>query len=172
MSKFSKQQEPTENGLVINDSIRAKEVRLIDDEGNNQGIVALKKAIMLAKDKGFDLVEINSKTSPPICKFLDYDKYRYEIKKKEQEQKKANKVLEDKEIRLTPNISDFDLEIKSRKAIEFLNEGRKVALKFKLKGREKFMFNETKMVTNKFYDLVKDKCRLDKIGDSYILVPA
>ena len=116
--------------------IRVREVRLIDDEGNQLGIVPTQEALRMAKDKDLDLVEVSPNANPPVCKILDFGKYRFEQEKKLRESKKNQKVLKLKEIRMQPKIGSGDLDTKAKHVQEFLNEGDKVKLTVRFRGRE------------------------------------
>ena len=113
-------------GQRINDMIRVREVRLIDDEGNQKGIVPTLEALKMAKEKDLDLVEVSPNANPPVCKILDFGKYRFEQEKKLRESKKNQKVLKLKEIRMQPKIGSGDLDTKAKHVQEFLDEGSKV----------------------------------------------
>ncbi len=116
--------------------IRVREVRLIDDEGNQMGIVATLEALKLAKEKDLDLVEVSPNANPPVCKILDYGKYRFEQEKKLRDAKKNQKVLKLKEIRMQPKIGTGDLDTKAKHIQEFLDEGDKVKVTIRFRGRE------------------------------------
>lgn len=116
--------------------IRVREVRLIDDEGNQLGIVPTQDAIRRAKEKELDLVEVSPNANPPVCKILDYGKYRFEQEKKLRDSKKNQKVLKLKEIRMQPKIGSGDLDTKARHIQEFLDEGDKVKVTIRFRGRE------------------------------------
>ena len=116
--------------------IRVREVRLIDDEGNQKGIVPTLEALKLAKEKDLDLVEVSPNANPPVCKILDYGKYRFEQEKKLRESKKNQKVLKLKEIRMQPKIGPGDLDTKAKHVQEFLDEGDKVKVTIRFLGRE------------------------------------
>lgn len=123
-------------GLRINEMIRIREVRLIDDEGNQKGIVPTIEALKMAKEKDLDLVEVSPNANPPVCKILDYGKYRFEQEKKLRESKKNQKVLKLKEIRMQPKIGPGDLDTKAKHVQEFLDEGNKVKVTIRFRGRE------------------------------------
>lgn len=124
------------NGQRINEQIRVREVRLIDDEGNQKGIVPTAEALKLAKEKDLDLVEVSPNANPPVCKILDYGKYRFEQEKKLRDAKKNQKVLKLKEIRMQPKIGSGDLDTKAKHVQEFLDEGNKVKVTIRFRGRE------------------------------------
>ena len=123
-------------GQRINEMIRVREVRLIDDEGNQLGIVATPEALRMAKEKDLDLVEVSPNANPPVCKILDYGKYRFEQEKKLRDSKKNQKVLKLKEIRMQPKIGTGDLDTKAKHVQEFLDEGDKVKITVRFRGRE------------------------------------
>lgn len=123
-------------GQRINDMIRVREVRLIDDEGNQKGIVSTLEALKMAKEKDLDLVEVSPNANPPVCKILDFGKYRFEQEKKLRESKKNQKVLKLKEIRMQPKIGSGDLDTKAKHVQEFLDEGSKVKVTIRFRGRE------------------------------------
>ncbi len=116
--------------------IRVREVRLIDDEGNQKGIVPTVEAVKMASEKDLDLVEVSPNANPPVCKILDYGKYRFEQEKKLRESKKNQKVLKLKEIRMQPKIGPGDLDTKAKHVQEFLDEGNKVKVTIRFRGRE------------------------------------
>jgi len=122
--------------LLINDEIREKEVRLIDSEGEQLGVVPTKKAMELAEGKQLDLVMISQQAKPPVCKIMDYSKFLYEASKKEKEARKNQKVIIIKEIRFSPNIEEHDLGVKAKNAEKFLKDGDKVKVTVRFRGRE------------------------------------
>jgi len=128
--------EIKEKGLRINEQIRVREVRLIDDEGEQKGIVPTIEALAMAKERSLDLVEVAPTANPPVCKILDYGKYRFETEKKLRDSKKKQKLLKIKEIRMQPKIGSGDLDFKSKHIQEFLNEGNKVKVTVRFRGRE------------------------------------
>ena len=123
-------------GMRVNEQIRVREVRLIDDEGNQKGIVPTKEALEMAKERDLDLVEVSPNANPPVCKILDFGKYRFEQEKKLRDSKKNQKVLKLKEIRMQPKIGVGDLDTKAKHVQEFLNEGDKVKVTIRFRGRE------------------------------------
>jgi len=123
-------------GLRINEQIRVREVRLIDDAGEQKGIVSTLEALRMAQDVNLDLVEVAPQADPPVCKILDYGKYRFELEKKLRDSKKKQKLLKIKEIRMQPKIGSGDLDFKSKHIQEFLNEGNKVKVTVRFRGRE------------------------------------
>ena len=113
-----------------------REVRLIGEEGNQLGIVPTRQALDIARERGLDLVEVAPNAIPPVCRLMDYGKYRYEQSRRDRESRKHQKVIELKEVRLKPKIDDHDLQTKSRQAMRFLEEGDKVKLTVMFRGRE------------------------------------
>lgn len=121
---------------MINEQIRDKEVRLIDADGTQLGIVSTNKAQELADEKKLDLVKISPNANPPVCKIMNYSKHRFDQQKKEKEARKKQKVVSVKEIRLSPNIDTHDVNVKMKKALEFLKNGDKVKVTIRFRGRE------------------------------------
>ncbi|MGQ9548433.1 MAG: translation initiation factor IF-3 [Roseiflexus sp.] len=124
--------------LRINNRIRAREVRLIDENGAQVGIVPIRDALSMAEERGLDLVEVAPNAVPPVCRILDYGKFRYEQSKKEREARKNQKQVEVKQIRLEPKTDEHDLEVKAKQARRFLLEGDKVKFNLRFRGREIF----------------------------------
>ncbi len=122
----------------INERIRAREIRVIDENGEMIGILAPMRAMEIARERNLDLVEISPFAVPPVCKLMDYGRFKYEQAKKENEARKRQKVMETKEIRMTPRTDDHDIEVKVKKIIEFLGDGDKVKVSVKFRGREAF----------------------------------
>ena len=123
-------------GLRINEQIRVREVRLIDDAGAQKGIVSTLEALRMAQDVNLDLVEVAPQADPPVCKILDYGKYRFELEKKLRDSKKKQKLQVLKEIRMQPKINDHDLSFKARHIQDFLDDGDKVKVTIRFRGRE------------------------------------
>jgi len=122
--------------LMINEQIRDKEVRLISDTGEQVGIVSGKEARKMAEEKQLDLVKISPQAKPPVCKIMDYSKYKFDQAKKEKEARKKQKTVSVKELRLSPNIDTHDVQVKVKNAIKFLKEGNKVKISIRFRGRE------------------------------------
>jgi translation initiation factor IF-3 len=116
--------------------IRVREVRVIDDEGQQLGILPIQEALRLAYERNLDLVEVAPNAVPPVCRLLDFGKYQYERQKKEREARKAQKVIEIKEIRLRPRTGEHDIAVKVRRTLSFLEEGSKVKVAVRFRGRE------------------------------------
>jgi translation initiation factor IF-3 len=127
---------PEKGGPRVNRDIRAVQVQLIDAEGVNRGVVNIEEAQQLADDAALDLVEIVPNASPPVCKILDFGKFRFLEQKKSAEQRKRQKIVEIKEIKLRPGIDDHDYEVKMRSVRRFFEEGDKVKVTLRFRGRE------------------------------------
>jgi translation initiation factor IF-3 len=129
-------QPAQKDGPRINEEIRSKEVQLIDAAGDNKGVVDFQTAMGLAEAAGLDLVEISPNTNPPVCKILDFGKYKFQAQKKAAEARKKQKVVEIKEIKLRPMIDDHDYDVKMRSMQRFFEEGDKVKITLRFRGRE------------------------------------
>ena len=127
---------PSKDGPRVNDAIKSQTVRLIDAEGEQVGVVHIREALEMAEQAGLDLVEISPNAEPPVCKILDFGKFKYESQKRKAEQKKKQKVIEIKEIKLRPNIDDNDYDVKMRALRRFIEEGNKVKVTIMFRGRE------------------------------------
>jgi translation initiation factor IF-3 len=125
-----------ETGPRINDRIRGGDIRLIGAEGENVGVVSPERALQMAEEAGLDLVEISPNASPPVCKIMDFGKYKYETQKKEAEARKKQKIIEIKEIKFRPNTDSNDYEVKMRNVFKFLEGGDKVKITLRFRGRE------------------------------------
>jgi translation initiation factor IF-3 len=124
------------NGPRFNEFIVSPKVRVIDENGENLGVMLTAEAMEQANDLGLDLVEVSPNADPPVAKFLDIGRYKYEAQKKANEQRKKQKTQEIKEIKMRPNIDDHDYDVKMRKVVEFLEEGDKVKVTMRFRGRE------------------------------------
>ena len=127
---------PTREGPRVNDDIAVLRVRLVDERGNMVGIVERNEALSMASEVGLDLVEIAPNADPPVCKILDFGKYKYEEQKKKNEARKKQKIIEVKEIKLRPSIDDHDYDVKMRSMVKFIEEGDKVKVTMRFRGRE------------------------------------
>ena len=125
-----------EEGHRINHRIDAREVRLIDAEGQNRGVIPTRQALALAEESGLDLVELSPDAKPPVCKILDYGKFKYQEQKKASEARKKQKVIEIKEIKMRPMIDDHDYDVKMKAIRRFFDEGDKVKVTLRFRGRE------------------------------------
>ncbi|MEG6617050.1 translation initiation factor IF-3 [Peptococcaceae bacterium 1198_IL3148] len=122
--------------MRINEQIRTKEVRLVDGDNNQLGIKTLQEALRIAEERQLDLVEVAPQAKPPVCRLMDYGKYRYEQSKKEKEAKKKQRIINVKEVKLRPNIDEHDYQVKFRNAERFLKDGDKVKVTIMFRGRE------------------------------------
>jgi translation initiation factor IF-3 len=127
---------PSRDGPRVNEDIRAAQVRLIDEEGEMQGVMSARDALLRAYNVGLDLLEISPNAEPPVVKILDFGKYKYEQQKKKNEAKKKQKVIEIKEIKVRPNIDENDYQVKMRAMKSFIEEGDKVKVTLRFRGRE------------------------------------
>ena len=124
------------NDLMINEEIRDREVRLIDQNGEQLGIMPTVQALNLAEERQMDLVKIAPQAKPPVCKLMDYGKYRFEQSKREREARKNQKVITIKEVRLSATIGDHDVDVKFKNAVKFLQDGNKVKVTIRFRGRQ------------------------------------
>ncbi|WP_234145387.1 translation initiation factor IF-3 [Ruegeria pomeroyi] len=125
-----------DTGPRVNDKIRAPEIRLIGADGENVGVVHPAKAMAMAEEAGLDLVEISPNATPPVCKIMDYGKYKYEQQKRESEARKKQKIIEVKEVKFRPNTDTHDYDVKMRNVFKFLENGDKVKVTLRFRGRE------------------------------------
>jgi translation initiation factor IF-3 len=146
----------------INEKIQVREVRLIDEKGEQRGIVPTVEAMEMARRTGLDLVEVSPTASPPVCKLLDYGKYRFEQEKKLREAKKKQKLVKLKEIRMQPKIEEHDLAFKTKHIMEFLGEGFKVKVTIRFRGRELAHTERGRDVLNKVLELLGESFIVDK----------
>ena len=147
---------------MISEQIRDKEVRLIGPDGEQLGIMSAKEAYFKAKDANLDLVKIAPTAKPPVCKIIDYGKYRYELARKAKEAKKKQKTVETKEIRLSPNIDTNDLNTKVNQARKFLSKGAKVKVSLRFRGREMAHRDVGREILDSFYKELEDVSTVDK----------
>jgi translation initiation factor IF-3 len=125
-----------QDGPRVNTEIDARTIRLIDADGEMVGVVSLREGLEMAAEVGLDLVEVSPNADPPVCKILDFGKFKYEAQKKKNEARKKQKVIEVKEVKLRPNIDDNDYDVKMRAMRKFINEGDKVKITLRFRGRE------------------------------------
>ena len=147
---------------MINGQIRDKEVRLIGEDGEQKGIMPIKEAMRLAQEAELDLVKIAPKAQPPVCKIIDYGKYRYELARKEKEAKKKQKTVEIKEVRLSPNIDTNDLNTKVNNAKKFIGKGNKVKVTLRFRGREMAHVQQSKHILDDFAKQLEDVATVEK----------
>ena len=147
---------------MINEQIRDREIRLIGSNGEQLGIMSAKEAMKLAEEAELDLVKIAPNAKPPVCKIIDYGKYRYELARKEKEAKKKQKTVEIKEIRLSPNIDTNDLNTKINAAKKFIVKGDKVKVTLRFRGREMAHIAHSKHILDDFAKEVEDVAVVEK----------
>ncbi len=140
--------------IIYNNFIRAPKLRLIDEKGQQLGIVSFEEAKTKAQAAGLDLIQVTEKIDPPVCKIMDYGKYAYQLEKKERKSG-HQKVGELKNIRLTFAISEHDLQTRAKAAIEFLQKGCKVRLEMRLRGREKYLDSFSRAKINKLLEIIQ-----------------
>ena len=147
---------------MINEQIRDNEVRVVGADGEQLGVMSAREAQKIADDAGLDLVKIAPKAKPPVCKVIDYGKYRYEQARKEKDAKKKQKTVELKEIRLSPNIEANDLNTKMNAAKKFLAKGNKVKITLRFRGREMAHMNSSKHILDDFAENLSDVAVVEK----------
>lgn len=147
---------------MINGQIRDKEVRVISEDGEQLGIMSSKDAMKLAREAELDLVKIAPKAQPPVCKIIDYGKYKYELARKEKEAKKKQKTVEVKEVRLSPNIDTNDLNTKMNNAKKFIKKGNKVKVTLRFRGREMAHMQQSKHILDDFAEMLADVAVIEK----------
>lgn len=148
--------------VLVNEQIDYEEVRLIGDDGRQLGILGRDKALEMAYQKGLDLVLVSAKATPPVCKITDIGKYKYELMKKEKLAKKNQRVVEVKEVRISPNIDDNDLNTKIVSARKFLEHGDKVKVTIRFRGREIMYANNSQVLFNRVTQALSDISQIDK----------
>ncbi|MFG6382679.1 MAG: translation initiation factor IF-3 [Lachnospiraceae bacterium] len=147
---------------MINEQIKDKEVRLIGESGEQLGIMSAKEALKVAQQAELDLVKIAPTAKPPVCKIIDYGKYKYELVRKEKEAKKKQKIVEIKEIRLSPNIESNDLNTKINAAKKFISKGNKVKITLRFRGREMAHMHNSKHILDDFAEHLADIATIEK----------
>ena len=147
---------------MINEQIRDREVRVISEDGEQLGIMSAREAMKLAEQAELDLVKIAPKAQPPVCKIIDYGKYKYELARKEKEAKKKQKTVEVKEVRLSPNIDTNDLNTKVNNARKFISKGNKVKVTLRFRGREMAHVQQSKHILDDFAELLADTAVVEK----------
>lgn len=148
--------------LLINEQIKCSEIRLVGENGEQLGITNLNSALSLSEQKGLDLVLISPSAVPPVCKIMDYGKFKFEAQKKDKEQKKKQKVVELKTIQLSITISDHDMDYRAKRTMEFADEGSKIKVNILLKGRQQAYASKGIEVMEKFAKLVEEKTFVEK----------
>ena len=147
---------------MINEQIRCKEVRVIGEEGQQLGVMALRDALNMAKDAGVDLVMVSPSANPPVCRIVDYGKFKYEQLRREKEAKKKQKTVEVKEVRLSPNIDVNDLNTNCNSARKFIEKGNKVKVSLRFRGREMAHIDSTKHILEDFAEKLSDIAVIEK----------
>ena len=150
------------NDLMINEEIRDREVRVVDQNGEQLGIMPVRQALELAEEHQMDLVKIAPQARPPVCKIMDYGKYRFEQSKKEREFRKNQKVIAVKEVRLSATIEDHDIDVKVKNAIKFLKDGNKIKVTIRFRGRQITHSEIGREVMQDFAERVKEQGKVDK----------
>ncbi|MBV7272791.1 translation initiation factor IF-3 [Clostridium thailandense] len=148
--------------FLVNEQIREKEVRVIGNDGSQIGVISSKEALKMAEEKELDLVVISPNANPPVCRIMDFGKFIYEQSKKDKEAKKKQKVINVKEVRLSPTIEDHDISIKSNNARKFLLAGDKVKVTVRFRGREADYSFIGKKILDNFYAKVEEVCVVEK----------
>jgi translation initiation factor IF-3 len=148
--------------MQINEMIRDREVRVIGEQGQQLGVMSSREALDMAREAGVDLVKVSPSAKPPVCKLIDYGKYRYEMDRKAKEQKKKQKSLDVKEVRLSPNIDVNDLNTKSNAARKFLEKGNKVKVTLRFRGREMTRIDASRHILTDFAEKLADIAVIDK----------
>ena len=148
--------------LMINEQIRDKEVRVIGENGDQLGVMSIKEARQLAEEAELDLVKIAPTAKPPVCKIVDYGKYRYELARKEKDARKKQKTVELKEVRLSPNIDTNDLNTKISAARKFLGKGNKVKVTLRFRGREMAHMQQSRHILDDFAEQLADIAVIEK----------
>ena len=147
---------------LVNGQIRFREVRLIGTEGEQLGVMSSQEALKMAEDAELDLVCVAPAAKPPVCKIIDYGKYRYEMIRRDKEARKKQKIIELKEVRLSPNIDDNDLATKTNAARKFLEKGNKVKVTLRFRGREMSHMNQSRYILDDFAKALEDIAVIDK----------
>ena len=147
---------------MINGQIRDKEVRVIAENGDQLGVMPVKEAMKLAQEAELDLGKIAPKAQPPVCKIIDYGKYRYELARKEKEAKKKQKTVEVKEVRISPNIDTNDLNTKVNNAKKFIAKGNKVKVTLRFRGREMAHMQQSKHILDDFAEMLAEVAVVEK----------
>ena len=148
--------------MYINEEIREKEIRVIDADGSQLGIMPTRQALQIAAEKGLDLVDIAPQATPNVCRIMDYGKYRYEQAKREKEQRKNQKTVDIKEVRMSMNIDTHDFETKVNQAVKFLKGGDKVKVSVRFRGREMAHTDLGRELLDRFKDSVAEAGNIDK----------
>ena len=162
LKEFIGRRYTTISDLMINEQIRDREIRLIGEDGEQLGIMSAREAMKIAQEAELDLVKIAPAAKPPVCKIIDYGKYKYEQARKEKEAKKKQKTVEVKEVRLSPNIDTNDLNTKINNAKKFISKGNKVKVTLRFRGREMAHVQQSKHILDDFAETLADVAVVEK----------
>lgn len=161
---------------MINEEIRDREVRVIDEKGEQLGVLSIQAALNLADERQLDLVKIAPLAKPPVCKLMDYGKYRFELNKREREQRKNQKIVNIKEVRLSANIEEYHMSFKAKNALEYLKDGDKVKVTIRFRGRQITHSELGAKAMQMFFDMVKEVAVMERApkleGRSMIMILA
>ena len=150
-------------GPAVNKSISAKSVRVITDNGEMLGVLQIEEALKMASDQGLDLVEVSPKANPPVCKIIDYGKYKYRVQKKQAEARKKQKTFEVKEVKLRPGIEDHDYGVKLKSIQRFLGDGDKVKITLRFKGREMAYQQRGMEILKKLESAIEQVAKIEQV---------
>ena len=162
MGRPQRRRYPVVTGPRVNHQIRIKEVRVIDDEGEMLGVMETQAAMALATERGLDLVEMAADQRPPVCRIMDFGKFKYEQKKKDQASKKKQHQTQVKQMRVRPKIAEHDVQTKVRRARQFLEQGDKVEVVCLLRGREMMHTENARAVCKNVFELLKDIAKIER----------
>ena len=169
-------QSSKQRGPAVNERIKSTSVRVISEKGDMLGVFDTHDAVKLAFDQGLDLVEVSPNANPPVCKIIDYGKYKYQIQKKQAEAKKKQKTFEVKEVKLRPGIEDHDYGVKLKSIQRFLNDGDKVKITLRFKGREMAYHQRGMDVLKKLESEIEQQAKIEQVptleGKHMIMVVA
>ena len=169
-------QSPKQRGPAVNDRIKSQSVRVISEKGDMIGVYKIEDAVKLAFEQGLDLVEVSPNATPPVCKIIDYGKYKYQVQKKQAEAKKKQKTFEVKEVKLRPGIEDHDYTVKLKSIQRFLNGGDKVKITLRFKGREMAYHQRGMEVLKKLENAIESVAKIEQVptleGKHMIMVVA
>jgi translation initiation factor IF-3 len=146
----------------INEQIRDRNVRVVSDDGQQLGVMSAREAMEIAEQKGLDLVKVSPNANPPVCKIMDYGKFRFEQAKKQREAKKNQKIIEMKEMRLSATIDKHDIEVKAKNVSKFLKAGDKVKVSIRFRGRQMAHTEQGMLVMNEFFAMVQENASIEK----------
>jgi translation initiation factor IF-3 len=144
--------------------VRAREVRLVSETGEQLGVFSSRDALKIAQERGYDLVEVAPTARPPVCRIMDFGKFKYEQSKKDRETRKKQKVVTIKEVKMRPNIEDHDFEVRRRQTEEFLKDGDKIKATIMFRGREVVHADLGKAVLDRLLECVKDLCVVERVA--------